>query len=198
MGWSWKQFSWFFFISLFFVHTTFPIAGRAVLLGAERGGSKSQRGDINWDQNPELFLTWSITSCELGKAILMLFPHGEVEKSNIYCNSKFYILLMRHTACLVYAFCMHVYRRNCKDHYQVFSMYWELCHVLYVHHYVQSSKQSYNVGSIFILFYTEGSQRLIEMKEISPNLTAKDPGNWLQNLYSSSPRYNAAQICYFC
>lgn len=87
------------------------------------------------------------------------------------------ILLMRHTACLVCAFCMHIYRHNYKNNYQVFSMCWELCHVLYVYYYIQSSKQSYNVGSIFILFYTEGSQRLVEMKEVSPNLTAKDPGN---------------------
>lgn len=33
------------------------MAERAVLLGAERGDSKNQHGDINWDQNPELFPT---------------------------------------------------------------------------------------------------------------------------------------------
>lgn len=42
-----SSFHEFFFISLFFVHTNFPIAERTVLLGAERGDSKSQRGDIN-------------------------------------------------------------------------------------------------------------------------------------------------------
>lgn len=47
----------FVYLSLFFAHANFPMAESAVLLGAERGDSKNQHGDINWDQNPELFPT---------------------------------------------------------------------------------------------------------------------------------------------
>lgn len=52
-----NSFHEFFKFLCFFVHANFPIAERAVLLGAEHVDSKSQCGDTNWDQNPELFPT---------------------------------------------------------------------------------------------------------------------------------------------
>lgn len=58
------------------------------------------------------------------------------------------ILLMGHTVCLVCTFQKRVYWCTCKNNYQVFSLCWELCCVLYIF-----NPQNNPIMQILFLFY---------------------------------------------